>query len=294
MNRPMRSRKCSWRCVFLAIVLGIGMAYVWLVSPHVEFGLQAPKRGIVLDAQTREPVPGAYVVVLWRRWVSNPFLMGHGRGGTQGTGCVHREIVRTDKDGRYSIPSTANAFSIGFNLKLDKSIRYDWRLRVYAPGYGTEQQEIHFYGGESDVRSIGDHPFVKSGILLGIQNMEPILLDTQDEPEKRADYLSVKVARFYCRPVPDDIVSFAKEMYFDAKEATCEKGGERGALNLAELRDAVSKARLGIAPVSSEAARAINAIQARYPSPPPYPRLSSVEDGKTICALLKTQDEGKK
>lgn len=293
MSGPERFRWYSWRVIFLAIVLGAGLTYAWAVSPSTERRLQAPKSGTVLDGRTKKPVPGAYVVVLWHRWVSDPFFFGHGNVGTQGTGCVYREIVRTDETGAFFILPSNDGFSVGFNLKPDKSIRYDWRLRVYAPGYAAEQHEMNFGGGASDVRPIGEHPIVVSGTLFGTQVLEPILLDVEGAPEQRADFLAVQAGRFYCQPLSDDIVPFGREMYLDARKSTCDGGGERGALQLAELRSALSKARL-IAPVSSEVAGAIAAIEARYPPPPPYPRLSTTEDGKEVCALLKAQDEVQK
>lgn len=235
-------------------------------------------------------MPGAYVVVLWRRWVSDPLFFGHGNVGTKGTGCVYREIVRTDEAGAFSISSVRDKFSVDFNLKPNRRIRYDWRLRVYAPGYALEQHEIQFGGGASDVRPIAEHPDVVSGKLLGTQFLEPILLDVEGAPEQRADSLAVRAWRFNCPALSDDVVPFAREMYMDARNSTCDRGGERGALQLAELRAAVSKAGL-IAPLSSEAAATIAAIEARYPQPPPYPRLSTTEDGKEICTLLKAQDE---
>ena len=46
------------------IVLGV-LGFTIVRPPLIEPGLQVAKSGVVLDAQTRQPLVGAYVVVRW-------------------------------------------------------------------------------------------------------------------------------------------------------------------------------------------------------------------------------------
>ena len=111
--------------LLLPIVLFGVLGFATSGPPRVEPGLQAAKSGVVLDAQTRQPLMGAYVVV---RWLQQSEQIS----GTLGGQCLYRAIPRTDDPGRYAVPVAQ--FAIGSGRTLTEHT-YFWDAYAYAPGY---------------------------------------------------------------------------------------------------------------------------------------------------------------
>lgn len=78
--------------------------------------------GRVYDKETGKPMENAFVIAIWRgHWA------GTIGGGT--TGCMHAEVVRTDKSGRYRIPAWENHSETN---RVDDQRVF---LYGYAPGH---------------------------------------------------------------------------------------------------------------------------------------------------------------
>ncbi len=280
MEHAIRRKKRVRWLVALGLV-GITLAYALAVSARVESGLQAANTGFVLDAETQKPLAGALVVVRWQRQVTDPLFVGHGGRMLEGTGCLYRTVVRTDDQGRFSVPSTRDSFHVEGNLRINKSEKYLWDMYTYVPGYGV----TNFLSSSPNARVMNEHPFVVSRDMSGAEVLEPVLLAKSDEPPStRAESLGLTMWRFTCKPFAVEPDEFLREIYEDAYATTCTADGFEGALALAKLRRATSPP---MAYVPQTAQDQIAAIQSRYPPPPPYPTKVSVKDGATICALLK-------
>jgi hypothetical protein len=285
----VRMHRAKW--ITPLVLVGACLSYAWAVSPRLEPGLLSPKSGQILDLSTRQPISDAFVVVRWLKQVSDPTLIGHGGGGTDGSGCVFREVVRTDAQGRFAVPSAREKISIESNWSVKKSIRYSWDLAVYAPKHGFAQHEIHFRDAPAAIRPLDDHPSVLSSSVGREQSLESVFLESGAGPSnERADFLLTTLGHASCEPHTSDLPVFSKELYLDAAHATCAAQGEEGALQLFALRRMLSSL---FSPLPSLVLQELQTIEARYPPPPPYPRMANVEDGKRICELLmvNTQDE---
>lgn len=162
-----------------------------------------------------------------------------------------------------------------------KSEKYLWDMYTYMPGYDV----TNFLSSSPNERVMNEHPLVVSREPSGAEVLEPLLLAKPSEPSNiRAESLGRAIWRFTCEPYASEPAEGLREVYEDAYAATCTADGFEGALALAELRGATSPPMPYVPQMAQEQ---IAAIKARYPRPPPYPTKVSVEDGATICALLK-------
>lgn len=284
MDRPKRFGRRSMGWVAAVVVLGACMTYAWAVSPTIEPGLQDAKTGKVLDAATRLPIAGAYVVVRWQKRVSNPFLVGHGGGYPDGGGCVHREVVRTDENGVFHVPSTHTAIRPDFNLRPNRGISYHWDLSVYAPGYGPPLKEM------SDGTGLGpffypSYELAGRDLLKGEQKLAPMMLAQDSRVFRgRAATLSKLASDVDCSPSSSDPLPFIPSLFREALAATCQTDFGNGALALLSIRERLSP------PLSSDVRAKIIAIKDRqhgYQAP-----TASVEDERRLCTLLAHTGSG--
>jgi hypothetical protein len=89
----------------------------WLVYHKPEF------KGKVIDAQTKEPIQGAVVVVMY---TSHPIISGPGGGSSS---VIHVKETMTDVNGEFHIPSYTT-------LIQPNSFEDVARFLIYKPGYG--------------------------------------------------------------------------------------------------------------------------------------------------------------
>ena len=171
-------------------------------KPQVEPGLHVAKSGRVLDAQTGQPLPGAYVVV---RWLEQSGMSA--ASDTVDGRCLYRTIVRTDDQGRYAVPA------VGFAIAAERSFgehRYFWDSYGYAPGH----DEV----GANRSR----HPIVAASTLPAVQELEPILLAAEHvSPSQRVAELADSLRRFSCEPYAKELGAVADEIYAEARTAAC-------------------------------------------------------------------------
>jgi hypothetical protein len=258
--------------VVLAILIGAGITYALAVGTAVESGLQAPKTGTILDVESHKPLEGAYVVVRWRQEVTDPFLIGH--GNIVGGGCVHRNIVQTDGDGHYSIPSSRSAFAVEHNFKPNRSVKYYWDLYAYLPKKGT--LEVDAPSGPQPM--FGEHP---GGSSNGAgQTLQPALLARPEgAPELRMDELLAVYSHFICKPdQPFPPAPVAEKLYEEAFGVACTPTPNRGALRLDEFRNLVSPT------LPADAAVEVSSIKRRHGQMSKEPLLK--EDADRLCVLL--------
>lgn len=205
--------------LLLPIVLFGVLGFATSGPPRVEPGLQAAKSGVVLDAQTRQPLMGAYVVV---RWLQQSEQIS----GTLGGQCLYRAIARTDDRGRYAVPVAQ--FAIGSGRTLTEHT-YFWDAYAYAPGYA----EV--------LAAPSLHPRPIGSAVPAIQELEPILMAADHAgPEQRVNELADGLMRFSCEPFAKEPGPVAEQIYAEAYAAACLPEPNRAAGLLARLGDARS------------------------------------------------------
>jgi hypothetical protein len=221
-----RFRFLRWS-LSLTLLASLGtLAYLVSASTIVDAGLQAAKAGVVLDAQTRQPLAGVYVVARWLEQTTEPELLGHG-GKMQGQ-CLYRVVVRTDSQGKYLIPATGARFKASGSLLPDRGKRYFWDLYTYSSGY--------------DVVAAGRPTGIRDGSSVEeTQTLETIrLAANHTSAEQRMSALADTLARFTCEPYSTDPLPIAQEVYAEAYATACllERNAAAGAL--ARLRTAAA------------------------------------------------------
>lgn len=258
----------------LALLVAIGATYALAVGTKVESNLQAPKSGIVLDAETNKPLAGVSVVIRWHEEITDPFMIGHGNIG--GGGCVHRIIVQTDVDGRYSIPSSRSDFAVEHNFKLNRSVKYYWDLYAYKDGYGSPGQQI-----PSGVGPIYEgHPRAVSDGWRSQQTVSPVLLGRPEgTPEPRISELLAVYYRFMCKPEhPSPPPPVAEHLYKEAYATACTPTPNRAALKLDEFRNLISPS------LTTDATDEISSIKKRHGQMSKEPLAR--EEAARLCAML--------
>lgn len=218
-----RSRSRTWSMWLVLIVATTSLTYAVVIRPTAESGLQAMKTGVVLDAETRQPLAGVTVVARWLEETSQPALLG--RGAKVAGQCLFRVVVRTDNQGRYVIPSTSANFKLTGNLLPDRSKKTFWDLYTYSTGYGVA-------GREPASADVGDLPAQET------QTLRPILLATDHAPAaQRVSALADILSRFTCEPYSADPAPVAQQVIAEAYAAACLPEPNEAARLLARLRN---------------------------------------------------------
>jgi hypothetical protein len=92
---------------WVKLAIGLGIAFlIWSYT-------FATTSGVVIDAQTKQPIAGAYVMAIYRE-------AGGVWAGHSSTWCVRTEGMYTDKDGKYR-------FSKGGLLRLNQPLNFVFR-----------------------------------------------------------------------------------------------------------------------------------------------------------------------
>lgn len=95
-----------------------------------------PFRGKVIDAETKEPIQGAVVVVVYNK---HTLISGPAGGHTS---VVEVKEVLTDKDGEFFFPSYTTIIQ-------PNSIEHYPQFIIYKPGYGSLRDRVSPPGGIS-------------------------------------------------------------------------------------------------------------------------------------------------
>jgi hypothetical protein len=85
-----------------------------------------PKRGRVIDYDTKQPIEGAMVIGYWVGQKFNPVIAQ--------SGCIGPAVVKTDRDGMFTYPTQRE----WFGLKQGDEMSIAW---VYKPGH------VYYYNG---------------------------------------------------------------------------------------------------------------------------------------------------
>lgn len=196
-------------------------------KPAVEPGLQVAKTGFVLDAQTHQPLAGAYVVVRWLEQSTSS-----APESVEGQ-CLFRAVVRADEKGQYAIPAP------GFTIAPERSAaarKYFWDAYAYAPGLAAAGAVIA-------------HPKAVPSATPASQTLEPILLASDHAaPEQRVVALARTLSRFACAPYAKNPGAVAEQVYAEAYAAACLPEPNGAARMLARLHDDAFGMRLESAP----------------------------------------------
>jgi len=197
------------------VVLGI-LGLAASSPPLIEAGLQTAKSGVVLDAQTRQPLADAYVVVRWLEQSRTPTS-----GAITGQ-CLKRVIVRTDDNGHYVIPATL----LELAAKRTFATRtYFWDAYAYTPGYAAMVS--------------ANHPRALGSPVPAVQELEPMLLTAdRAQPQQRVNELMDSLQRFSCEPFADELGPVAERIYAEAYSVACLPDPNSAASSLARLRGA--------------------------------------------------------
>jgi len=185
--------------------------------------------GVVLDARTRQPLEGVYVVTRWLEQ-SAP-LWGVGEVRRQ---CLARAVTRTDSQGRYqqAVPSGASAQEW-----------LPWRRRAYsvdtyayAPGFAHADVEQ----APRDADGNGGEMVLSADALT---------------PERRVAALRETLQRFTCEPASSDPLPIAEQAYGEAYAAACLPEPNAAAAALPALQRMIApagaSAAVGEAPCAS-------------------------------------------
>lgn len=214
--------------LFASAVLA-AIAYPYRSRPIVEPGMQAAKTGLVLDAQTRQPIAGAYVVARWLQQ-SREMSFQSPEGMVEGQ-CMFRIVARTDALGRYEIPSSAGRFNID-SPRSSAERKYYWDAYAYAPGYGAADSKAA-------------HPRLGSSSMPANQELEPILLSAAEHaaPDQRIAALIDTAVRFTCAAYSPAQIPAAEQVYAEAYAAACLPEPNDAARSLPRLRNPAKPAQ---------------------------------------------------
>ena len=216
MTYRFASRKTA---LLLLPIVALSLCYAVGNKPVVEAGLRAAKTGVVLDAQTRQPLAGVYVVARWLEQSTENSPAGSGELMGQ---CLYRTVVRTDEHGRYEIPAS------NFPIAADRALverKYFWDASAYTPGYVVSSPKTL-------------HPRAGGSPIPATQALEPILLAADHAaPEQRITALQDTLARFTCQAYSAEPVPVAEQVYAEAYSAACLPEPNDAARALARLRD---------------------------------------------------------
>jgi hypothetical protein len=270
----------------LGLLVVLALIYVLAVSTKRELGLQAPKTGIVLDAETGQPLAGVYVVARWHEFIDNPLLIGDGRWWDGG--CVYQTIVRTDSQGIYRIPATYGKFNVEGNLRIDRSKKYFWDLYAYSKGYGMPN--VEYPSGIGPLSYSDNHPTVGLiGILPVEQGVQPILLEKNTTPPaQRLWDIGYTSWRFACKAASEDHAqsdSIAEQFYAEAYAAACIPQPNNAAVQINQFRqDAVPPLPPTSQQVDEQVAEILKHYRLVYP--PVIKEPVSEQDAQQLCNLL--------
>lgn len=131
--------------------------------------------GRILDIETRRPIEGAVVVVIY-----NQRLLGSGKG--ESSSIINVKEALTDKDGKFHIPAYTTVLATLFT-KQDSTT-----FLIYKPGYAsvTLGLKMHFSGGGVADREIApwDDPVLSGKYRIRLRTpgiVELPRLQTKDE-----------------------------------------------------------------------------------------------------------------
>jgi sugar lactone lactonase YvrE len=118
------------RCLLSGVIVSI-CAVIGLGLPTAA-AAAGPWQAQVVDAETGEPLEGVAIIAVWHRR-----LMGHGLAPLWPTGLVSADEVRTDEQGRFTLPRRVFALAIVTRvpepeLGLFKAGYGGWRLQTRA------------------------------------------------------------------------------------------------------------------------------------------------------------------
>jgi hypothetical protein len=208
----------------IAVLSVLGLTAVQ--APRVEPGLQVAKSGVVVDAQTQQPLAGVYVVARWLEQTTESSASSDGKTHGQ---CVFRTVVRTDEQGRYEIP--ASRFPIGADKSMAEH-QYYWDMYAYAPGFSAQ--------------SLRGHPRVQGAAVPGLQVIAPIRLAVDHAPpQQRVALLAETLAHFTCETFSRESIPVARQIYAEAYAAACLPEPNEAAGLLARLHDQKHEDRAG-------------------------------------------------
>ena len=88
-----------------------------------------PKRGRVIDYDTKQPIEGAMVIGYWVGQKFNPVIAQ--------SGCIGPAVVKTDRDGMFTYPTQRE----WFGLKQGDAMQISW---IYKPGLNIYEHSKHF------------------------------------------------------------------------------------------------------------------------------------------------------
>lgn len=272
---PRTKRRAAILAVAIVLVLAAGLS-VSALSTTVEPALTSARSGIVIDAETQEPLAGVQVVARWWHTSVNRFPpIGHGSTGGFAN-CLHREVAKTDNSGRYTLPAVVGAVPVESKVDLSHKDSYSWQLNAYRVGYysPTDMGSEHV-----------SHPPVSRSSDGTTVNVESLRLKKDNRPrEERIAYLSGWGLDFSCQWVTTEPVPFVAEMYDEAFHLACMSGAPTGALTVAKLR---KDARSAMPPLPKDIAQGLDELQGHYrPN-----EVVSPDDNVRACELLTKAKE---
>lgn len=119
-----RKRRFILVAAMLLPLIGLGMAKMgWILYTG------GPYRGLVVDAETRQPIEGAVVFFQWKHKV-------YGSPGGPKSPFLKAVEVLTDKEGRFYVPWFVGISPNPFSVALEPT----WF--AYYPGYRSEQMLV--------------------------------------------------------------------------------------------------------------------------------------------------------
>jgi hypothetical protein len=153
-----------------------------------------PIDGVVIDATTGKPIPGAFVIAQW-------FGHGSAAGVHSRTTCPHAEIVQADARGRYKIPETGVKGNVERDL-FSYMPGYEWflqapedeRVMTMRPFAGTAKERFDSFRTYDSLRSCApwDNPEMLVQLISKLRPLYSALDEETKELEKsgvRADQL---------------------------------------------------------------------------------------------------------
>jgi hypothetical protein len=135
------------------------------------------QQGVVVDADTGEPLAGAYVIGRWRGYVSSQSV------------CFHAEGTRTDSQGRFVLPAWRNTGPYN-NTRYQEFSDYSYLPGYESAGGSNERMRLRRFAGTREERLQSLERMMRGSTCLAAEASERNMLPYYEAIYREVEDLS--------------------------------------------------------------------------------------------------------